>query len=295
MLISIVTDEISSDLETAVELATEWGLRDLELRGYGSQRVPNYSSYQKQRVLELLDEHQARVIAISPGLFKIPYPSLKRERFPLEVIDAGLYGKWHDARSLFDYQLHELLPASIAYAKEIHTTKIIIFSFERESATQDYIPDEVMECLRDAAQLAQDAGIELVIEVEDHYWADTGVHTAELMRKINHPGLGVNWDPGNACAAGDIPFPDGYQAVRGYVRHVHFKDLMAAPEGGYRYCVHGVIDWQGQIRALSEDNYQGFISIEPHLQPKVASAKATLQRLKSLLANCSGEPIKGGI
>jgi hypothetical protein len=40
MKISIVTDEISSDVETAIELGLEWGVRDFELRGIGFRVCP---------------------------------------------------------------------------------------------------------------------------------------------------------------------------------------------------------------------------------------------------------------
>jgi sugar phosphate isomerase/epimerase len=84
-------------------------------------------------------------------------------------------------------------------------------------------------------------------------------------------------------AAGDIPYPDGYQAIRAYVQHVHFKDLICDTNGDYRYSVYGQIDWAGQIQALANDGYDGHISVEPHMQPKVASAKATYARLKTLV------------
>ena len=129
---------------------------------------------------------------------------------------------------------------------------MVVFSFARNSQPQNTIPDEIVECLYDAAEQAARAGLELVIEVEEGFWADTGRHTAELIRRVNHPALGVNWDAGNACAAGDIPFPDGYQAVREYVRHVHFKDLIHSETGSYSYAIDGEIDWEGQIRALAE-------------------------------------------
>jgi sugar phosphate isomerase/epimerase len=284
MKISIVTDEISADLETAIELAVEWGVSDLELRGFGTQRIPLFSDFQKQRVRELLEEYNARVVAISPGLFKIPHPSKKRERFPLQVFDANLYQKWQDSRSLLDYHLHELLPASFEYAREIGADKIIIFGFDRGSNAAGPAPDEILESLQWAAGQAEQSGLQLVIEVEEGFWADTGRRTAELVRAINRPALGVNWDPGNAVMAGDIPYPDGYQAVREILRHVHFKDVVHTAKGGYRYEVNGEIDWSGQINALAADGYGGFISVEPHMQPKIASAKALTVRLQELIA-----------
>lgn len=283
MKISIVTDEISSDFETAVELGTEWGIHDFELRGYGTARVPMFSEYQKQRVDEICAEYQAQIVAISPGLFKIPYPGREREQFPLVVIDNSLFQKWKDAQSLLKYHRTELLPASLEYAVRVHAKRVVIFSFARSSQPQNPIPDEIVECLHAAAEQAAKAGLELVIEVEDGYWADTGSHTAELVRRVNHPSLGVNWDAGNACAAGDVPFPDGYQAVREYVKHVHFKDLIHTEDGNCRYAVRGEIDWQGQIRALVGDGYDGYISIEPHMVPKVASSREAHQRLLELI------------
>src|SRR5215813_6085138 len=111
MLISIVTDELSADLETAIELGTDWGIKNFELRGYGSQRVPMLTDYQKQHVKELLEAYGVKIVAISPGLFKIPYTMGKRERFAVQAIDEGLYRHWRDARSLVQYHLNELLPA----------------------------------------------------------------------------------------------------------------------------------------------------------------------------------------
>jgi sugar phosphate isomerase/epimerase len=93
----------------------------------------------------------------------------------------------------------------------------------------------------------------------------------------------VNWDPGNAYHAGDSPYPGGYEAVRPFVAHVHFKDVSREAAGGYRYAVEGDIDWAGQIAALKRDGYAGYISVESHMQPKVGSARALLHRLRRLI------------
>lgn len=283
MQISLITDEISADPETAFELGVEWGVRDFELRGFGTARVPNFSAFEKQRIVELLEEFDARVVAISPGLFKIPFSTNRRERFPLRAFDAALYERWRAAQDVLKYHVEELLPASIAYAREIGAQRIVIFAFERRASPPAPVPDEVLETLHAVAQIAGSAGMQLVIEVEEGFWADTGRRTAGLIRSVDHSALRVNWDPGNAFSAGDDPYPDGYEAVRPFVAHVHFKDLRRTLEGGHRYVVDGDIDWAGQIAALHRDGYAGYISIESHMQPKVSSARALLNRLKGLV------------
>ena len=283
MKISLVTDEVSADLETAIELGLEWGVDAFELRGIGSQRVPHFSDYQKLRVGELRETYGIHIAAISPGLFKIPYPPKKRKHFSLQVIDSIYYDQWQTARRLLDYHLHDLLPASIEYAKQVGARQIIAFSFERGNQPPGLPPDEILEIFQMAARQVAQAGMQLSIEVENNFWADTGERTAAIMHAVGEAGLGVNWDPGNAFEAGDLPFPNGYQAVRQYVQHVHFKDAVRRPDGSVDYAIQGDIDWAGQVRALHEDGYQGFISVEPHLQPKIAAARALTARLKQLV------------
>jgi len=283
MKISLVTDEISADPETAFELGVQWGVQNFELRGFESQRVPFLTDFQKQRLKELLDEFGVRIIAISPGLFKIPWPAQNREHFPLRSIDVQMYQHWHDAKSLVEFHRNELLLASLEYAHTIGVDKIIIFSFHRGGCPPAPAPDEVLVILEDAAGQAEKAGIQLCMEVEDQFWGDTGHRAAHIVGQVHRSGLGINWDPGNALVAGEIPYPGGYQAVREFVRHVHFKDVKQDASGFYHYVVKGEIDWAGQIRALKSDNYSGYISIETHMQPKIYSAQESLKRLKRLI------------
>ncbi len=284
MKISIVTDELSADPETAIELGVEWGVHVFELRGFFTDRVPLISDYQRQHLRDVLDEHGAKIIAIGPGIFKCALPPERPARLPLGWMERGAYDSWVDAHRLVEYHLHELLPASLDYANELGAHLLVIFGFDRAGAGAGPAPEAVLNYLRCAAERAQTAGIEIALENEDGFWADTGMRTADIIRAVNHPSLGINWDPGNAFSAGDEPFPQGYQHVRGLVRHVHFKDAIRRPDGTVEQVVEGQIDWPGQIRAMEEDGYEGFISVETHMRPKVQSGRANLQRLVAMVS-----------
>lgn len=283
MKISVVTDEISADPETAIELAREWGVDAVELRGFGTDRVPDFSPFQKQRLRELLHTYDVQLIVISPGLFKCTYRA-ERRHFPLRTFDQALYDEWEAQRAACRQHLEELLPRSIAFALEMGVDRIVTFGFDRGGAPAGPAPEGLITLLREAAEMVGAAGIELLIEVEAGFWADTGARTAAIVEAVGHPNLGINWDPGNAFEAGDQPFPDGYEAARPYVRHVHFKDIELLQDGSYRYVVDGAIDWENQIAALKADGYEGYISVETHMEPKVAAARQTVQRLQRLLA-----------
>jgi sugar phosphate isomerase/epimerase len=283
MKISLITDEISADPETAIELGVEWGVRDFELRGFYTDRVPNLSAYQQEELAEILTAYESRVIAISPGLFKIPYPLGSRERTSLGWLDQGMFQRWRSLKDQVKYHHDELLPASLEFAQSLGVKLILAFGFHRGGQPAGPAPEEVLEILYSAAGQAAEAGIQLAVEVEDEFWADTGQRTAAMMAAIRHPALGVNWDPGNAFMAGDTPYPDGYEAVRPWVKHIHFKDAEMDNSGRRRYTALGQIDWAGQIRALADDGYTGHISIETHLRPKVKIAQEALKRLRQLI------------
>jgi sugar phosphate isomerase/epimerase len=285
MEISLISDEISADPETAIELGSQWGVHNFELRSVFTERVPQLSAFQKQYLQDALEEYQARVVAIGPGLLKIPYQPVRAPRQHLSWIDLANYEEWAEAQRVLHYHLNELLPASLDYACELGAALVIIFGFDRAGIPPGLPPDEVLNYLRQAAERAQAAGLRLALENEAGFWADTGQRSAQIVKMINHPALGLNWDPGNAFCAGDEPYPAGYQFVRGMVQHVHFKDAQRDANGRLQYSNMGQVDWAGQIRALAADGYTGHISIETHLHPKVSSAQASLERLRALIAD----------
>ena len=145
-----------------------------------------------------------------------------------------------------------------------------MFSFDRAGMPPGPPPENVLEILSRAAERAGSMGIQLAIENEDGFWGDTGGRTASLVRAVGHPALGVNWDPGNAyCAGRAVP---GWLPCRPRSGPSCAFQRCAPQRGGTaEYVAKGEIDWAGQMRALAADGYDGFISVETHLRPKVGS------------------------
>lgn len=281
----MVTDELSADLETALELARSMGLGAVELRGIERQRYPRVDDFLRARVPELIAEAGLSVAALSPGLFKIPYPRTPPpDTRILRWEDATLFRRHRDAEALVREHLEELLPATIEAAHELGAPTIVCFSFDRADADPGALPDAALDVLRDAAQTVGDAGLTLAIEVEHVCYGDTGAHTAEIAERVGHPALGINWDPANAYRGGDErPYPDGYAAVRELVRHVHFKDARTNPQTGRReFVTEGVIDWSGQFEALKVDGYTGYVSVETHARPKIEMTRRFVERAREL-------------
>lgn len=281
--ISIVTDELSGDPETAFELGLEWNVTHFELRGVHGDRAPRLSAHARHRLVRAVRDFGVSITAVSPGLFKFPFPAREPARSNLGWMDGGFFGAWRDARAMLEDHLEKLLPETIEFAQAVGARSIVCFSFSRAGAPGGAAPSGAIEALHEAAELCAAAGIDLLVETEEGHSADTGERSAALVRRVGHPALGVNWDPANALIDGDTPFPEGYGFVKPFVRNVHFKDARRYPDGTWELLPEGDVDWRGQIEALLADGYAGAIAIEPHLFPSVASTRNALARLRGFI------------
>lgn len=261
MHIGFITDEISAEVEEAFALGRSWGIYDYELRMLGERRVPNIDALVVGKILTLQRQHGFRITALSPGVFK---------------------GEIHN-EDLYERELREVLPATFRLASRFDTKRIIVFGFKR--AAQDQREDEqrVFTYLRRAAIMAQERGLVLTVENEPGFWCDTGANTARLLAAIDSPHLRANWDAANAVGTGELPFPNGYAALKKWIRNVHVKDTN---KGALIACVpigEGEVDWEGQLRALARDKIVEHVTIETHCRPLVENSKKNLETVRRIL------------
>ena len=281
MIPAIVTDELSDSPETAFELGLEWGVRHFELRGMHDARVPRLSPTQCRRLLRAIKAFDVRISAISPGLFKIPFPLETPKTSNLAWMDREFHDAWANADALLREHIDRLLPESLEFATAVGAQHLIAFSFHRGGRPSGPPPEQVVEVLAAAAEMAHSAGVSLIIENEESHWANTGAQSAALIAATG-ASLGLNWDPANALIDGDVPWPDGYAPCRHLVRNVHFKDARLHPDGKWDLLAVGDVDWTGQIQALKADDYQGCVAMEPHLWPSIDSVRSALNRFNAL-------------
>jgi len=204
----------------------------------------------------ILEKFQLKVTDIASPLFKVDWPGAPKSKFS----EAKSFGA--------DFTLaqqDEVLERAIDLAKAFQTDRVRCFDFWR---LEDQAPYRaaINDKLRDAAAKAAKKGIILVLENEMACNTATAAESAKVLSAVQSPALMLNWDPGNAAAAGEIPYPDGYNLLpKDRIGHCHCKDAVKkdkgsdwAPMGG------GFIDWAGQFKALKRDGYRLAVSLETH-------------------------------
>ncbi len=140
-----------------------------------------------------------------------------------------------------------------------------VFSYWR-TVNPDACFEAVAHALEDLAEKAAKHNLIIGLENEHACNIATAAETARLLERVQHPNLGVVWDPANAYVSGESPFPEGYSLLPKHrIVHVHAKDCSLdghQPQWGPLGTRH--IDWKGQIAALLKDGYPGYLSLETH-------------------------------
>ncbi|MHB8578266.1 MAG: sugar phosphate isomerase/epimerase family protein [Ignavibacteriaceae bacterium] len=266
MEIGIVSDEISLDFQKAVKYGTSWGITKYEVRTLKTGRVPEVNSNEIRDVLTCLKENGIIITALSPGLFKFPISN----------------------KEGIERHLNILLPKTLELAAKLGVDKIIIFGFQHEKGEPDSNLAKVTDYLNMALDIGENSGVTFLVENEPGFWCDTGTNTAQILNQVKSPYLMANWDPCNAFGLGESPYPTGYESLKQFVANVHVKDTL---KGGLIECVpigEGLVDWDGQLRALVNEQKVQHITIETHCLPLIEKSKQNAETLMVMLEKLKG-------
>jgi len=258
--LSVITDEISQEFEHALDVMLEYGVHAAELRGLWGSNIGELTPEQVERAKRALSERGMAVSCLATPFYKCD----------LGEETASVAGQMHLARARGHGEQMALLERCCALAHAFGTPYIRVFTFWRRGELTPEIEARIVESFAEPIRIAEREGVTLVLENEHACFICTGAETGRVVRAIGSPRVRVCWDPGNALAAGERPYPDGYEAVRGLVDHVHVKDAALQPDGSPKWCVvgQGAVGYAGQIEALRTDGYTGHLSLETHYVPE---------------------------
>jgi sugar phosphate isomerase/epimerase len=255
--IAAITDEFSPDLDTALGAMEEIGMRAVELRVVSGKNILDLSDDELDWIAQRVAARGFRVISIASPLLKCLLPDSPPvdDRFQHDVFAS---------KHTFEDQ-SRLAERAFFIAKKFGAKIVRVFSFWRTVE-----PGKCFEhVVRELGRLAEEAAHhDLIIGLENEHACNiaTASETRRVLDRLSGPNLGVVWDPANAYVSGENPFPDGYRLLPpDRIVHVHAKDCHM--EG--RTPVWGplgtrAIDWKGQIAALVEAGYPGYLSLETH-------------------------------
>jgi sugar phosphate isomerase/epimerase len=240
--LSVITDEIDTRLDRALDVCEELGIDAVELRTVDG--VPVAARDDVDAIRGELDRRGFRVSAVASPFLKCSRGEDQGDVYA-RALDAAL-----------------ILGAPVVRA----------FSWWREPDPAAVLP-ELGEDLRLAGAQARDAGVVLALENEHECNVATAAEARAALDAAASPDLWLIWDPGNAAMLDPGAFTGlgGLETVSGRVAHVHLKDVSAA--GEWVRVGDGIVDFPGMVEHLS--GYDGFFSFETHYQRGGSGERAT--------------------
>lgn len=233
-------DEIAPELDAQIATLKEIGVEYMELRSVDKINVGDFTMDFAKEIKEKLDANGIKVSAIGSPIGKIKLDE--------------------------DFEAHfEKYKHVVELAKLFGTKYIRMFSFyiDKEDDPDKYF-DQVIANLKRFLEYAKEQDIILLHENEKGIYGDTPERCKKIFDELFCENFRCTYDPANYVQCG-CDTAKAFDLLAPYVEYMHIKDarmsdgLVVPPGQG-----------DGQIKTLMEKlsarNYNGFISLEPHLK-----------------------------
>jgi len=242
--LSAFADEVTEDFRGQVEYLVKEGVGHIEPRFVNKKNLMDLSKPELKEVKKLIKGHGLKVSAIGSPIGKVK-------------LDEP-----------FEPHLDKFKHA-IDLALLLETPFIRMFSYYApEGKNIDDYRGQVMDRMAAKAELLADVDVTMVHENEARIYGHTAENCVDMVETVDSPKLRLAYDPANFVWGEKITnnvevcFP----VMKPYIVHVHIKDwkLGAADVGS----IPGEGD--GQIKELLAElaamNYDGCMTMEPHLR-----------------------------
>ena len=210
----------------------------------------------------------------------------KRNEIKQQVQDSGISlcclgtSRWYAIPETFKQHIEDTYRC-IDLAGDLGVPYLRVFGgrFPKSLSREEAI-ELVADGLRSVADYGRQRGVTLCMETHDD-WCDPA-HVVEVMKRVDHPAIAVNWDIMHPVIFANRTVDEAFEALAPWIKHVHFHDgLMSEGELLMSPLGEGVIDMRRAIEILESRSYDGFLSgewidwepYEDHLPREITRAK----------------------
>jgi 3-dehydroshikimate dehydratase len=242
--LSAFADEVTDDFLGQVEYLAKEGVGYIEPRFINKKNIMDLTKDELKEARKMIKDHGLKVSAIGSPIGKVkldePFePHLDKFKHAVEL------------------------------AQFFETPYIRMFSYYAPQGQNiDDYRDQVMERMAAKVEVLKDVDVTMVHENEAHIYGHSAENCVDLVEAVNSPKLRLVYDPANFVWGEKITnnVELCWPLMEPYVVHIHIKDWkLGSKDVG---SIPGEGD--GQIRELLAElatmDYDGCLTMEPHLQ-----------------------------
>lgn len=242
IVISGFADEIAPQLDVQLKVVKELGMDHICVRAADGKGIADYTVEEfRESILPRLNAAGVKISSLGSPIGKI------------DIDDEAAYEK----------QLQQL--EQLCQICQLSGCKYIrMFSFWMKDKNPDDWKEEVLKKLRGFAAVAEKYDVILLHENEKDIYGDIGSRCKTILDELASPHFKAAFDFANFVQCGEDA-ETCWELLKEHVVYIHIKD---AVYGNNENVVCGTGD--GKIakilkKAIREDGYQGFLTLEPHL------------------------------
>ncbi|HDR68747.1 MAG TPA: sugar phosphate isomerase/epimerase [Bacteroidaceae bacterium] len=241
---SAFADEVTTDFEEQLKFLSSEKVQFIEIRFVDGKNIMDLNEKELSRVRELLKKYRIRVSAIGSPVGKVSLEVPISEH--IETFRHAFY-----------------------LAKYFGTKFIRVFSYYApEGENIDDYGDEVILRMKEKVKILNGSGIMMVHENESHIFGHSAANCVALVKGVNSSNFKLVYDPANFVWGEDIAnnMEVCWPQMKPFVIHIHIKDWkVGSSEVG---SMPGKGDGQipELLKELKNMNYNGFLTMEPHLK-----------------------------
>jgi len=239
MIISACSDEISSDLATALDILEREDIHHVDLRGVWGRNVIDLSDEQAASARRLLKERGFTVTALSTPIGKTRIT----DNVTPEV---------------------ERFSRALRLAQQFEAPYLRVFSFYASEDEAQRERPEALRRLQMLCELAEPYGICLAHENEEGGFCAWRPEECLALHQQLPDNFRALFEPCSFAVVGYDPFVDALPMLRPYIAYVHVRDTK---RGTTQYSVvgEGDVGWPAILADLKQHGFKGYLTLEPHL------------------------------
>lgn len=243
IFISGFADEISSNFDEQLRVVKELGMQYISLRSADGKNISEFSVEDvKSDLKPRLDQAGIKVSSLGSPIGKVG------------VEDEAGYQK----------QLSQLKTlCEICHLLECKYIRMFSFYIPVGENPDNY-RDTVIEKLKAFTEIASEYDITLIHENEKDIYGDIGSRCVDIFNSVNSDHFKAVFDFANFVQCGEDPIKC-WDMLQDEIVYIHIKDAVSHDKENV-LCGTG----EGRIpellkRAIKEEGYKGFLTLEPHL------------------------------
>lgn len=233
-------DEIDAELHRQLDVLEQHQIKHIEMRAVNHKLLVSHTLSEAAEVKQQLDAGGFKLSAIGSPLGKI-----------------GINEPFGPHLDLFKHTLE--------LAKVMEAPYIRMFSFyiPKGQNPADY-RDQVLERWQQFIEAAKGSGIVLLHENEHGIYGDIPERCLDLAQSLSSDSFKLIFDFANFVQCQVQNYPYAYELLKDHIAYIHVKDALRT-NGSVVPAGLGDGHIKEILSELMKDDYEGFLSLEPHL------------------------------